>query len=134
MSYMHTERLSFMGKVTIGAICTLLFLIIIGLVMWVLPQYNVWSQNLSGQAALKKAQHTKQIMIETAKAEVESATLRAQAIAIVGEAAKTYPEYRHQEFIGAFGEALKDGSIHQIVYVPTEAMIPITEAGKRPAN
>ncbi|HCW5282361.1 TPA: hypothetical protein OXP51_000718 [Acinetobacter baumannii] len=37
-----------------------------------------------------------------------------------------------QEFIGAFGDALRDGKIQQIVYVPTEANIPVLEAGKRP--
>ncbi|WP_312307640.1 hypothetical protein [Acinetobacter variabilis] len=47
-----------------------------------------------------------------------------------GQAAKDYPEYRKQEFIGAFGEALREGRIQQIIYVPTEANIPIVEAGK----
>ena len=70
-------------------------------------------------------------MIETARAEVEAAELRAQAIGIMGEAAKNYPEYRLQEFMGAFAEALKEGNIQQIIYVPTEANIPILEAEKR---
>lgn len=50
----------------------------------------------------------------------------------MGQAAKDFPEYRQQEFIGAFAEAMKDGKIQQIIYVPTEAGIPITEAGRRP--
>ncbi|MDA4958584.1 hypothetical protein PGK18_18785, partial [Acinetobacter baumannii] len=58
---------------------------------------------------------------------------RAEAIQTIGKAAKDYPEYRNQEFIGAFGEALRDGKIQQIVYVPTEANIPVLEAGKRAA-
>ncbi len=49
----------------------------------------------------------------------------------MGEAAQKYPEYRQQEFIGAFGEALKSGTISQIIYVPTEANIPIMEAGRK---
>ncbi len=53
---------------------------------------------------------------------------RAEAIKIVGQAAKDYPEYRNQEFIGAFAHAIQDGRISQIIYVPTEANIPITEA------
>jgi len=64
-------------------------------------------------------------------AELDSASLRAEAISIVGKAAKKYPEYRKQEFIGAFAEALQEGTIHQIIYVPTEANISILEASKR---
>lgn len=85
---------------------------------------------MDGQAALAEAEQSKMIQVQVAKAELESAKLRAEAIKLVGQAAKDYPEYRKQEFIGAFGEALRDGRIQQIIYVPTEANIPIVEAGK----
>ena len=96
------------------------------------PRYDVWQQGLAGEAMLAKAEQTKSIMIETARAEKESAQLRADAIVIMGQAAKDFPEYRQQEFMQAFGEALREGNISQIIYVPTEANIPILEAGKRP--
>jgi len=70
-------------------------------------------------------------MIETAKAEKDSAQHRADAIKIMGAAAKKFPEYRQQEFMQAFGEALREGNISQVIYVPTETNIPILEAGKR---
>lgn len=97
---------------------------------WFFPTYGVWQAGLSGKAALMRAEQEKQIQIEQAKAELESAKLRAEAIAIVGEASKKFPEYRTQEFIGAFGEAIKSGAIDQIIYVPTEANIPIVDAGR----
>lgn len=84
-----------------------------------------------GKAILAEAEFAKMARIESAKAEKESAQLTADAIAIVGEAAQKYPEYRTQEFMLAFGEALREGNIDQILYVPTEANIPITEAGAR---
>lgn len=108
--------------------------VMIVIVLFAWPQYKVWQQGMSGQAKLAEAQQSKQIAIEQAKAELESAQLRAQAIKVIGETAKQYPEYRNQEFIGAFGDALRDGKIQQIVYVPTEANIPILEAGKRPTE
>ena len=83
-----------------------------------------------GRAVLAEAKHAKMARIESAKAEKESAQLTADAIKIVGQAAKDYPEYRNQEFILAFGEALKSGTIEQIMYIPTEANIPITEANR----
>ncbi len=100
----------------------------IGLGMWGLPQYNVWRMGLSGEALLKKAGQTKQIMIEQAKAEKEAAIERAEAIETIGKMAKLYPEYREQEFIGAFANAMEDGSINKIIFVATEAGIPIVQS------
>jgi hypothetical protein len=105
--------------------------VLITALMLIIPQYNVWQKGLAGEADLKKAEQTKLIMIETAKAEEDSARYRARAIEIMGEAAKKYPEYRQQEFMQAFGEALREGNIDQIIYVPTESNIPVLEAGKR---
>ena len=89
------------------------------------PVYNVWEQEKTGQAELARAEQSRQILVTQAKAEKEAAVMRAEAIAIVGKASKDFPEYRQQEFIGAFAEALKEGKISQIIYVPTEANIPI---------
>lgn len=107
----------------------ILIAIVLGL-MFGLPRYKVWQQEMAGKARLAEATQSRQILIEQARAEKEAATLQAEAIKIMGEAAKKYPEYRQQEFIGAFGEALKAGKINQIIYVPTEGNIPILEAGR----
>ena len=102
--------------------------------MFGLPVYRVWQQGLTGEAALARAEQERQILVEQAQAERDAAQLRAEAIAIVGQAAQDFPEYRHQEFIGAFGEALQNGSISKLVFVPTEANIPIVEAGRTAGN
>ncbi len=103
-------------------------------IMYVIPQYNVWQQGLSGAAELAKAEQNRKILVEQAIAEEEAAQYRANAIAIVGQAAKDFPEYRMQEFLGAFGEALQSDNIDKIIFVPTEANIPITEAGRTAAE
>lgn len=108
------------GGITLAVICILTAFVGV-------PYYRVWTAGMAGKAALMKAEQEKKIQIEQAKAEVESARLRAQAIELVGAAAQKYPEYRTQEFIAAFGEAIKSGEVEQIVYVPTEANIPIVE-------
>ncbi len=89
------------------------------------PAWNVYRASKSGEAALMRAEQEKRILIEQARAEVEAAQLRAEAIAIVGQAAKEFPEYRVQEFIAAFGEALQSESIEKVIFVPTEAQIPL---------
>ena len=104
---------------------------LLGFLMWGVPTYFTWVSGQGGKANLMRAEQEKQIQIEQAKAELESAKLRAEAIAIVGKASKEFPEYRTQEFIGAFAEAVKSGTISKIIYVPTEANIPIVEAGAR---
>ena len=121
------------GDATVAIVMLSIFGIIalILALMFGMPLYNVWQQGLSGQAMLAKAEQSRQITITQAKAEEAAAEHRAKAIAIMGEMAKKYPEYRQQEFIGAFAEAMHNGRISQIIYVPTEAGIPILEAGKR---
>lgn len=111
--------------IVISAVVTVVLFVCI---LWAIPQYKVYYAGLAGEAMLRKAESEKKILIEQARAEVESAKLRAEAITIVGKATKDYPEYRLQEFIGAFAEALKEGNIDQIIYIPTEANIPILEA------
>ena len=102
----------------------------VGLLFFGLPMWYVWKQGLSGEAVLAKAEQERRIIVEQARAEMEAAQLRAEAIEIVGAAAQQYPEYRYQEFMGAFAEALQSESIDKIVFIPTEANIPIVEAGR----
>lgn len=116
-------------RVVIWAVVLVLSVIAICMFGW--PYYRVWHQHMEGAASLSRAEQEKQIQIEQAKAELESAKIRAEAISLVGEAAQKYPEYRQQEFIGAFADAMKEGNIDQIIYVPTETNIPIVEA-RRP--
>lgn len=117
-------------KVAIGIISGIISLLFIISLFFLFPMWNVWRAGLEGEALLKKAEQTRMIQIQQAKGEKEASQLRADAIAIVGKAAKDFPEYRQQEFIGAFAEALQAGKVHQIIYVPTEANIPIMEAGR----
>ena len=132
MRLIDKNELKQLGVAVAGVI--VLIIIIIGIFFGgalVYRNYNVWSMEMQGKAKLAEASQSRQIQVEQARGEKEAAVLRAEAIAIVGEAAKKYPEYRQQEFIGAFAEALGSDRIQQIIYVPTEAGIPITEAGRR---
>ena len=85
---------------------------------WLIPTYSVWEKGMKGEANLRQAEQEKLILIETARAEMESAKLRAEAIMTIGEVAKKYPEYRQQEFLGAFGEAIQSGQVEQIILRP----------------
>ena len=115
-------------------IIVIIIALIIGFIaalMWIMPNYNAWASEKRGEGKMRYANMERQAMIAQATAERDSAALRAEAISIIGEAAQKYPEYRQQEFIGAFATCLENGCAQQIIYVPTEANIPITEAGRR---
>lgn len=115
-----------------GTINTNIYLgIAVGIILFVVfafayPQYNVWAQGKKGEAALKRASQERQIIKERAKAELEASEDTAKAIRTVGAAAKEFPEYRHQEFMSAFGDALTmENSPIKMILVPTEAQMPI---------
>lgn len=111
----------------------------IGLVaMWYLPQYFVYQQGLKGEAELARAQQNRQIKIQEAmamkesakmlaEAEVERAKGVAEANKIIGDSLKGNEAYLRYLWI----QGLQQGATPQVVYVPTEAGLPILEAGKR---
>ena len=120
---------------------TVLVLVIIGLVVGVLyvwPKYRIYRQDLAGQANLRQQEWEKKIRIEEARAEKESATLLAeaeverakgvaQANAIIADGLKDREEYLRYLWINQLTM-----NPQQVIYVPTEAGLPILEAGRRP--
>ena len=100
----------------------------------VIPQYKVWQQNKAGEAELARAEQNRQIAVQEAKAKEESARslanaeiIRAQGIAeankIIGDSLKNNDAYIHYLWVEALRETQSS-----VIYVPTEAGIPITEA------
>ena len=115
-------------------IVIVILVIVIGTPMAVVPKYKVWQKELKGKAALRQAEWDKKVAIEEAKAFNESAEYRAQAEVtrakgvseanrIIGESLKDNEGYLRYLWI----QGLQDGS-SEIIYVPTEANLPILEA------
>jgi hypothetical protein len=103
------------------------------------PRYRVWKQRLQGQADLAQAEAETKIAIRRAEAELEAAkhyadadVERAKGIALSikeVEALLGGPEgYLRWKYIHMLEE--QDG-VSQIIYLPTEAGLPILEAGRR---
>jgi len=100
------------------------------------PKYNVWQQGLSGQAELQKAEWNRQIKVQEAEAIRNSATFYGEADIIRAKA--------EAEANNIIGDSLKDNEArlrylwiqniengnNRIIYVPTEANMPILEAGR----
>lgn len=125
----------FLAVVGIG-----LIVIFIGGLLWGYPKYRVWSREMNGRAQLAEAEWSKRIAIETAKAKKESATYEAEAEIARAKGVKESNDIIQQGLGGSEGylrylyiQMLSDVDSKggQIIYVPTEAGLPILEAGSR---
>jgi regulator of protease activity HflC (stomatin/prohibitin superfamily) len=124
---------------TIGCFGSIAGVLVIGIacgVMFGCPQLKVYEQRLAGEAELRKAESSRQVQIEDAKAKEHSAKMlagaeieRAKGVAeanrIIGDSLKNNPEYLTYLWI----EKVNSDS-HATIYVPTEAGLPILEAGR----
>lgn len=100
------------------------------------PQYNVWQQGLMGKAELRRAEQNRKITVEEAQAKLESAELLnlaevkraeglAQATALVVDSFGGPDSYLRYLWI----QSLENNKAN-IIYVPTEAGLPILEASR----
>lgn len=104
------------------------------------PTYNVYSQQMSGKAKLAEAQSSRQIAVLEATAKKESAIALADAEVVRATGAAKANHILQNSLGGPEGylqylqiQAL-DAKDANIIYVPTESGLPITEAGRlRPA-
>lgn len=119
------------GCIGIGLLGALVLLILL-LVGW--PQYRVYSQRLAGEAALAEAQSSRQVAILEARAKKESAISLAEAEVIRAKGAAQANSILQNSLGGPEGylrylqiQALEDSKA-SLIYVPTEAGLPVTEA------
>ncbi|GAA5315162.1 MAG: hypothetical protein AseanaTS_03660 [Candidatus Pelagadaptatus aseana] len=152
--YQNRDALALGTLAVLGAV----FILLILLAFWAWPKYKVYKLELDGIAALKEAEWSKQILIEEAKAreqaslmqakakvtlaeaegkaklvkakaegaaDIERAKAAAEANRIIGESLKDNEQYLRYVWI----KGLQDGKGERI-YIPTEAGLPILEAGK----
>lgn len=121
-----------LGMTVIGVIITLVIVGIIGLFMFIIPKYGVWSKGLKGEALLREAEYSKKVKVEEAKANLEAEKLNAQAEverakgmaqAMEVEGGKLTDEYIKYLWVKTMAEQEKS-----TIYIPTEANLPILEA------
>jgi len=105
--------------------------------MWGIPYYNVWQQRLAGEASLARATQDRQIAVQEAQAKKEAATMlaaaeieRAKGVAaankIIGDSLHNNEDYLRYLFVNGL-----ENTKNQVIYVPTEANLPILEASRR---
>ncbi len=120
-------------------------IVVIAAVMIGLPTYNVYSKTMQGKAAYEQAVQDRRIRVLEARAALDSAQLTAQAE--VARARGTNEANRIMaESLGGPDNYLRWSYIHmleetagkpgrEVIYIPTEAAMPILEASRsRPAQ
>lgn len=99
------------------------------------PKYKVWSAEQNGKAQFAEAEQNRRIKIEEAKANLEAEKLNAQAEierakgaaeAIKIENGSITPEYIQYLWVRQQGSI----SDKTVIYIPTEANLPILEANR----
>ncbi len=130
-----------MQKTEKGSLWAVLIFILVAVALIIgmlrgIPKYRIYAQTLKGEAALREAERTKKILIEEGKAELENAKLKAEAeiekakgVAeanrIIGDSLEGNDEYLRYLYIDKL-----DNTQSQVIYIPTEAGLPILEANR----
>lgn len=113
-------------------ICLILFGGLVGC-----PHYNVYTNEMGGKAEYIRAEQNRKIAVVEAQAKLDAAKLtnqaeieRAKGLAeanrLIGDSLKGNEAYLRYLWI----DSIKSNNAN-VIYVPTEAGLPILEAGKR---
>lgn len=125
-----------MKSITVVSLGIVSFIITTAVWLYAIPQYNVWRASLAGEAELRRAEQNRRITVEEANAKKAAAqaladaeVIRAKGVAeanrIVGESLSDSENYLRYLWIDNLGN-----TSNQVIYIPTEAGLPILEAGK----
>lgn len=127
------------GDVNVAFATTLGVVLLLTLIIggcWGGPNYKVYQQRLEGEAELAKANYSKQVAVQEAHAKMDSAELLANAAIaqargvaeankIIGDSLKGNEAYLRYLWIMSL-----ETSNDKVIYVPTEANLPILEASR----
>lgn len=119
-----------------GVVAVVLFWALVGY-----PKWRVWAAHQAGLADLQRAKNEQQIQIAQADSRLGAAELNKKAAIIEAEAVAeqikaigtqltTHDLYLRWQWIKMMEDSHKESTDNTIIYVPTEANIPILEAGR----
>ena len=123
------------GLKVAGVIVGFIALVVIAL-MCVIPPYKVWSATKKGEAEYMRAEQNRRIKVEEAKANLEAEKLNAQAEIERAKGAAEAIKIENGSITTTYIQYLwvrqqNANSNNKIIYIPTEASLPILEAGQR---
>ena len=108
-------------------------ILIVVAMAFIMPWYNVWSQEMEGKAEFAKAEQNRKIKIEEARANLEAEKLNAQAEIERAKGAAEAIRIENGSITPTYIQYLwvrqqSDLSNKTVIYVPTETNLPILES------
>lgn len=133
--YLDEEKNEAKAAPIIWSILIVLIILVLAGIFGI-PQASVYSRRLRGKAILAEATYSRDVAIAEARAKMESASLlaeaeviRAKGVAkankIIGESLRNNEAYLHYLWIT---DVCGANVAKTVVYIPTEANLPIMEA------
>lgn len=124
----NTSSKSILSFLIVGAVFVLILMVGI-------PYYKVWQQEMDGKAEFSKAEQNRRIRVEEAKANLEAEKLNAQAEIERAKGAAAAIKIENGSITENYIRYLwvrqqKDLSDKTVIYIPTEAGLPIMEAAR----
>ena len=103
--------------------------------MVVIPPYRVWSEGMKGKAEFMRAEQNRKIKIEEAKANLDAEKLNAQAEVARAKGAAEAIKIENGSLTPTYIQYLwvrqQNANVNnKIIYIPTEAGLPVLEAGR----
>lgn len=111
-----------------------LVVVLLGIAMaFVIPWYNVWSQEMEGKAEFAKAEQNRKIKIEEARSNLEAEKLNAQAEVERAKGAAEAIRIENGSITPTYIQYLwvrqqSDLSDKTVIYIPTETNLPLLES------
>lgn len=121
-------------KITAGGVLSIAFVFaaIIAFFLFGVPRYKVWQQEMEGRAELAQAEQNRQIKIEEARANLEAEKLNAQAEVVRAQGAAEAIKIENGSLTPTYIQYLwvrqQNSAANKVIYIPTEAGLPILEA------
>lgn|SRR4051812_48201233 len=116
----------------------IILVVFVAFILWFIPTYRVWQSQKSGEADLAQAHKEQQVQVAKAQGRLDAANLNKQAAIVEAEAVakqietiganlKEHDLYLKWQWI----KMMEERPESSVIYVPTEANLPILEAGMR---
>ncbi|HVT75079.1 MAG TPA: membrane protease subunit [Candidatus Paceibacterota bacterium] len=106
--------------------------------LWGYPVWKVWASGKSGEADLQQAHREQQVQVAKAQGRLDAAKLNKEAAIVEAEAVSAQIEKigekltQHDLYLKwQWIKMMEERPDSSVIYVPTEANMPILEAGKR---
>lgn len=108
-------------------------IVLLAAIMWIIPKYNVWEMEMRGKAEFAQAEQNRRIKVEEAKANLEAEKLNAEAEVERAKGAAEAIRIENGQITPTYIQYLwvrqqNGNNVEKIIYIPTEASMPILEA------